>query len=179
MRFHSSLADLPVGDFVRAVDKGHYPTRERTLLITRAGEFGGNGAAVSSLVGWLLNFAPGVFIPLGIDAVRRRRTKDAQAVLEKLATDWASRQIQHPQYLRQYVETKRRWYPSVLAQRLALSEPAAHRLLEALGYEPGEEQVMQLKSGREALSARDTWVHGETAQYYDSVYEDVKSYFEE
>lgn len=176
VRFEPHLYEITIADFVRALDEGHYPTSQRTLVITRSGEFGGNGAGVESLAEWLLTFAPGVLASMGIERVKRRHNEKKQTKLEELADSWTSRNILHPTYLRRFVETRRRWYPNVLAERLGLSPEAARRLLAAIGYEPGEDDVMELKTSWEALRARDTWISGETTDYYAEVHEDIEDY---
>ena len=139
----------------------HYRATEPTLVITRGAEFGGNGAAVATVLGWLWDFAPGVILTLGIERSLGWRKARRERRIQQLADNWAASNIQHPRHLRRFVETKRRWFPSVLAERLSLSEPAARRLLAALGYEPGGDDVMELRIGPEATRSRDTWIYGE------------------
>lgn len=179
VRFEAHLHAITVADFVRAQAEGHYPSQERSLVVTRTGEFGGNGAGVESIALWLLTFAPGVLVPLGIDVLRDRRKRKNQEKLEALAEDWATRNIQHPTYLREFVETKRRWHPPILGTRLAIPPEAARRLLESLGYEPGEDDYMELKISAEAMRARDIWINGESAQYYAETYEDIEEFLED
>ena len=59
--------ELPVAAVVRAIDEGHYSSTEHVLVVTRAGEFGGNGHAVSSLVVWLLQEFPLILLGVGLD----------------------------------------------------------------------------------------------------------------
>lgn len=55
-------------------------------------------------------------------------------------------------------------FPSVLAQRLAVSESAATRLLEALGYEPAEDELMEFTGSSAGLAARGPWEQGELSE---------------
>ena len=104
---------------------------------------------------------------------------EGMSVYKPWLTTGPSRNIAHPHYLRQYVESKRRWFPSVLASRLAVSEKAAISLLTSLGYEEGTDDSMELRIGREAMHARDTWIHGESFYHYSEVYDDITDYLGE
>lgn len=172
VRFERSLANLRVAELARALSEGHYPSTESTLVITRSGEFGGNGASVASLLGWLWDFAPEVLFALGVERGLswHRARKDRR--IRRLAEDWASGNIHHPRYLRRFVETKRRWFPSILADRLSLSEAAARRLLASLGYEPGADDAMELRISPEAMRSRDTWIYGESWPHHEVFSED-------
>lgn len=160
------LAEIRLADYLRAVDEGHYPTSEHTLIVTRGAEFGGNGPLVPSLLTWILREFPWVLLGVGIDRLAVRRDRKKREDLERLADDWAARRLENPATLRRFVETKDRWYPSVLSQRLALSEAAARRLLEALGYVPGVDDVMELKETAHGRAARDAWAEAEQAESY-------------
>jgi hypothetical protein len=116
--------ELTVAAMVRAIDAGHYSTTEHTLVVTRAGEFGGNGHAVSSLVVWLLQEFPVILLGVGLDRALIRRDERKRDDLEELAASWAGRHILYPRSLRLFVESKRAWYPALLARRLSIPEAA-------------------------------------------------------
>lgn len=79
--------------------------------------------------------------------------------LEELAAGWAGRHVLYPSKLKQFVESKTAWYPSILARRLALSEAAAKRLLEAVGYatSPHDAELMEFSRSPRAQAARRSW----------------------
>lgn len=154
-------SEIRVADYIRALEAGHYPTTQHTLLVTRGGEFGGNGAMVASLLVWLLQGFPWILMGYGIDKASLRHDQKKQDDLEKLAIDWAARRIKHPAHLRMFVTTRQRWFATALAERLALSEAAAARLLTALGYEPGEGDVMEYHETAQGLAARQAWQEAE------------------
>lgn len=156
--------ELRVSDFVRAIDGGHYPTLEHTVVVTRAGEFGGNGAAVPSVVSWLLQLFPAVLLGVGADRASLRHDRKKREELEVLAADWAARRLTYPRELRRFVLSREIWFPSVLAQRLAVSENAATRLLEALGFEPAEDELMEFTGSSAGLAARGSWEQGELSE---------------
>lgn len=156
-------SQLPVADFIRAVDDGHYDTSEHTLVVTRAGEFGGNGHAISSLVLWLLQEFPMILLGVGVDRALVRRDDRRREELEDLAASWAAREIHYPMSLRNFVESKHQWFTSALAIRLGISEGAASRLLESLGYEASTDdpELFQYSDGPGARAARTAWSDAE------------------
>lgn len=156
-------AQLSVADFIRAIDDGHYDTSEHTLVVTRAGEFGGNGHAISSLVVWLLQEFPMILLGVGVDRALVRRDDRRREELEDLAASWAAREIHYPMSLRNFVESKHQWFTSALARRLGISESAASRLLESLGYEASTDdpELFQYSDGPAARAARTAWLDAE------------------
>lgn len=153
--------ELRVDDFVRALREGHYGPADGTLLVTRAGEFGGNGAIVPSLVVWLLEMFPGVLLGVGADRVALRNDKAKCEELQKLAGSWAARHIAFPSSLRQFVETRSVWYSEALARRLEVSPAAAARLLRELGYRDCGEDMFEFDGSSDAEAARDRWLDAE------------------
>lgn len=153
--------ELRVDDFARALREGHYGPADGTLLVTRAGEFGGNGALVPSLVVWLLEMFPGVLLGLGADRVALQHDEAKREELQKLAGSWAARHITFPSSLRQFVETRSVWYPEALARRLDLSPAAAARLLRELGYRDCGEDMLEFDGSTDAQAARDRWLDAE------------------
>ena len=169
--------DLPIADLVRAIDDGHYPASEHTLVITRTGEFGGNGHPITSLVLWLLQEFPAILLGAGVDRLILRGDNHKQEELEKLAADWAGRHVTYLHVLRRYVETRRAWYPDRLAQRLAISPQAARRLLEALGYEasPNDETLLEWSVSDLAQRLRQRWTDAESAVTFTTLDELLES----
>ncbi len=163
--------ELPVAAVVRAIDEGHYSTTEHTLVVTRAGEFGGNGHAISSLVIWLLQEFPMILLGVGVDRALISRDQRKRAQLEDLATAWAARHILYPMSLRLFVESKRAWYSAVHARRLGISEAAAQRLLEALGYRasPHDHGLMEFSSMPDAQAARQLWTDAQWQPTFTSI----------
>jgi hypothetical protein len=153
--------ELRVDDFARALREGHYGPADGTLLVTRAGEFGGNGALVPSLVVWLLEMFPGVLLGVGADRLAVRHDEVKREELQKLAGFWAARHIAFPSSLRQFVETRSVWYPDALARRLDLSPTAAARLLRELGYRDCGEDMLEFGGSSDAEAARDRWLDAE------------------
>lgn len=153
--------ELRVDDFARALSEGHYGPAGGTLLVTRAGEFGGNGALVPSLVVWLLEMLPGVLLGVGADRVALRHDESKREELQKLAGSWAARQIAFPSSLRQFVETRSVWYPDALARRLDLSPAVAARLLRELGYRECGEDMLEFDGSSDAEAARERWLDAE------------------
>lgn len=163
-------SELRVSDLIRAIDEGHYPTSEHALIVTRSGEWGGNGHVVASVVIWLLEQFPGVLMGWSVDRASLRRDAGQREEFEVLAADWAARKIEYPRDLRTFIQTREVWFPSRLAERLAISEPAAERLLRTLGYEPGEDDLMEYTDGAVGRAAREAWERGEqTAEGYASI----------
>lgn len=150
--------ELRVDDLARAVSEGHYGPTDGTLLVTRAGEFGGNGAVVPSLVAWLLEVFPGVLLGVGADRLVLRHDEAKRAELQKLAGLWTARHIAFPSSLRQFVETRSIWYPEALGRRLDLSPAAATRLLRELGYQDCGEDMLEFDGSSDAEAARDRWL---------------------
>lgn len=161
------LRDMPLANLVRAVAQGHYDSDEDHLVVTRAGEFGGNGFLITSLVLWLLQEVPSVLLGVGADRAVLRRDAQKREELEDLAADWAGRHILYPMKLKQFIETKNSWFSSVLAQRLAMSEAAARRLLDAVGYEQSlhDDELMEYSDSPAAQGKRQRW---EDAQWADT-----------
>lgn len=147
--------EVRVDDFARALDEGHHGPTDGTLLVTRAGEFGGNGAFVPSLVVWFVEMFPGVLLGVGADRLVPRHDEAKREELQRLAGAWAARHIAFPSSLRQYVETRPVWNPEALARRLDLSPTAASRLLRALGYKDCGEDMFEFDGSSEAEAARD------------------------
>jgi len=172
--------ELSVADLVRAIDEGHYPTDEHTLVVTRTGEFGGNGHAIESLVLWLLQEFPVILLGVGVDRAMLRRDARKQEDLEELAADWAGRHILYPMSLRLFVESKHAWYAAVLARRLSISEAAALRLLKAVGYAsaPHDPDLMEYSEEREAEAARQMWLEAEWQSTFTSIDELLEADFE-
>lgn len=156
--------DLNLDDYLRAVDEGHYPSKEHELAITRSGAFGGNGFFVASVVVWLLQQFPAVLVGAGIDRQMLRLDKRRREAFENLALDWAARKIAYPRELREFVETKLLWYPDVLGQRLAISPDAAARLLATLGYTGMDDGLMEFCDTPDARAIRQVWLDAERAE---------------
>lgn len=159
--------ELPLRQLANAIAEGHYNSDEDYLVVTRAGEFGGNGFGITSLVIWLLQEFPAVLLGVGVDrAVLRHDTKRREE-LEALAAAWAGQHVLYPMKLKQFVETKDRWFVSVLAQRLAMSTGSARRLLDILGYQqsPHDEELMEFSDSSAAQALRQQW---EEVQWEDS-----------
>ena len=169
--------ELSVAAIVRAIEEGHYSTNERTLVVTRAGEFGGNGHGVSSLVLWLLQEFPVILTGVGVDRALIRRDARKREDLEDLAASWAGRHILYPMSLRLFVESKSAWYPAVLAKRLGLSEEAAHRLLDAIGYRsaPHDQDLMEYSEELDAEAARQMWLEAQWQPTFTSIDELLES----
>lgn len=150
---------MPLRYLARAIAEGHYSSEKGLLVVTRAGEFGGNGFQITSLVLWLLQEFPAVLLGVGVDRLVLRHDTGKREDLEKLAADWAGRHILYPRKLKQFVESRNAWYPSVLADRLALNEAAAERLLEAVGYlaSPHDPELMEFSDSPVAQAARRCW----------------------
>lgn len=169
--------ELTVAAMVRAIDAGHYSTTEHTLVVTRAGEFGGNGHAVSSLVVWLLQEFPVILLGVGVDRALIRRDERKRDDLEELAASWAGRHILYPRSLRLFVESKRAWYPALLARRLSISEAAARRLLEAVGYRPSphDHDLLEYSEEPDAKADRQMWSDAEWQPTFASIDELLES----
>lgn len=151
--------EMPLRYLAKAIAEGHYSSDEDILVVTRPGEFGGNGFQITSLVLWFLQEFPVVLLGVGVDRFVLRHDESKRAELEELAADWAGRHVLYPRKLKQFVESKNAWYPSVLAERLALSEAAARRLLEAVGYveSPHDAELMEFSDSDDAQAARRRW----------------------
>lgn len=163
----ASPQKMPMRQLARAIAEGHYDSEFDHLVITRAGEWGGNGFGITSLVFWLLQEFPAVLLGVGVDrAVLRHDTKRREE-LEALAATWAGQHVLYPMKLKQFVESKDAWFTSVLAQRLAMSRSAARRLLDTLGYEqsPHDEELMEISDSPAARALRQQW---EDVQWEDS-----------
>lgn len=163
--------DMPLRHLANAIAEGHYASDEDYLVVTRAGEFGGNGFQITSLVLWLLQEFPAVLLGFGVDRFVLRHDSGQRDELEALAADWAGRHVLYPRKLKQFVESKDAWYPSVLAGRLALSEAAARRLLEAVGYaaSPHDEELMEFSDSPEAQATRQRWDDTQWAATFTSL----------
>lgn len=150
---------MPLCYLARAIAEGHYSSDEDLLVVTRPGEFGGNGFQITSLVLWLLQEFPAVLLGVGVDRVMLRHDSKKREELEELAADWAGRHVLYPRKLKQFVESKNAWYPSVLAERLALSDAAARRLLDAVGYAASahDAELMEYSDSEDAQAARLAW----------------------
>lgn len=170
------LNRLTAADFNRALTNGHYPGANSALVVTSPGEFGGNGALAIPLVQWIVQTVPEVLLAMGVQAAYEWKQAQRDQRVKDLAESWTRQGVSSPWLLRRWVETKRQWYPTVLAERLALSEAAAQSLLTALGYEPGQYDAMELKSTLGALRARDKWIGSEISDYHVSVQEDWEDY---
>jgi len=169
--------DLRVADLARAIDDDNYSTSDHVLVITRAGEFGGNGHPVTSLVIWLLQEFPTILLGAGVDRLLLRHDGGKQEQLRKLAAGWAGRHIEYPHSLRKYVETRPAWYPDKLGQRLEVSSAAARRLLETLGYEtsPHDQDLMEQSESARARASRSAWIDAESALTFVSLDELLNS----
>ncbi|MCZ3388075.1 MAG: hypothetical protein LH645_02895, partial [Actinomycetia bacterium] len=151
VRFYTSLYDFSVVQVDRAITNGHYSGDD--VVVTRAGAFGGNGAVVVDVVQWLVDHRPEAGLGAAAERVWSRwRRREADAV-RRLADDWASRGIDSPQHLRHFIETRQRWFSSVLAEWLALSESAATAVLTAIGYEPAELDAIDLRPARHPVAS--------------------------
>lgn len=151
--------ELPVRDLASALSEGHYEGDQDYLVVTRAGEFGGNGFQIESLVLWLLQEFPLILLGVGVDRIMLRHDSKQRKDLEALAADWARRHILYPVTLKRFVESRQAWYPSVLAERLGLSEDAARRLLDAVGYEPSRHdyELFEFSHSPAAQASRQRW----------------------
>jgi hypothetical protein len=164
------VPELRVSDLIRAIDEGHYPTSEHSVIVTRSGEWGGNGHAVVSLAIWLLEQFPAVLVGWTADRASLRRDTKQREEFEALAADWAARRIEYPGDLRKFIQTREVWFPSRLAERLAISDSAAERLLQTLGYEPAEDDLMEYTGSAEGSAAREAWERAErTAEGYATI----------
>lgn len=163
--------EMPLSYLARAIAEGHYASDEDYLVVTRAGEFGGNGFLITSLVLWLLQEVPAVLLGVGADRAVLRRDTKRQEELEALALDWAGRHILYPSKLKQFVESKNAWFPTVLGQRLALDEPSARRLLDALGYElsPHNDHLFEYSDSQSAQAIRQQWDDAQWAATFTSL----------
>lgn len=163
--------EMPLRYLSKAIAEGHYSSDEDILVVTRAGEFGGNGFQITSLVLWLLQEFPAVLLGVGVDRLVLRRDTKKREELEELAADWAGRHVLYPRKLKQFVESKAAWYPTVLAERLALSEAAARRLLEAVGYvaSPHDAELMEFSDSPSAHAARRRWDEVEWERTFASI----------
>lgn len=150
---------MPLRYLAKAIEEGHYSSDADLLVVTRPGEFGGNGFQITSLVLWLLQEFPAVLLGVGVDRLVLRHDTEQREQLDELAADWAGRHVLYPRKLKQFVESKNAWYPSVLAKRLALSEAAARRLLDAVGYvaSPHDGDLMEFSDSEDARAARSRW----------------------
>ncbi len=112
-----------------------------------------------------------------LDLVYAHRVAGTAEDLEDLAASWAGRQILYPMSLRVFVESKRAWYPSLLAQRMGTSEVAARRLLEAVGYRPSprDHDLMEYSEGHDAQAARQLWSDAEWQPTFTSISELLES----
>jgi hypothetical protein len=162
---------MPLRYLLKAISEGHYSSDEDILVVTRSGEFGGNGFEITSLVLWLLQEFPAVLLGVGVDRLVLRQDTKKRDELEELAADWAGRHVLYPMKLKQFVESKTAWYPTVLAERLALSEAAAKRLLEAVGYvaSPHDAELMEFSDSPSAHAARRCWDEVEWERTFTSI----------
>lgn len=163
--------EMPLRYLAKGIAEGHYSSAEDFLVVTRAGEFGGNGFQITSLVVWLLQEFPAILLGVGVDRLVLRYDTKKREDLEVLAADWAGRHVLYPRKLRQFVESKTAWYPSILAERLALSEAAAKRLLEAVGYvaSPHDAELMEFSDSPSAHAARRCWEDVEWERTFTSL----------
>ncbi|SEC00085.1 hypothetical protein SAMN04489844_1481 [Nocardioides exalbidus] len=159
--------EMPLHQLARAIAEGHYDSDEDYLVVTRTGEFGGNGFGITSLVIWLLQEFPSVLLGAGVDRGLLRHDMKRREELEALAAAWAGQHVLYPMKLKQFVESKDAWFVSVLAQRLAMSTGSARRLLDTLGYEqsPHDEELMEISDSFAARALRQQW---EDVQWEDS-----------
>lgn len=162
---------MPLCYLAKAIAEGHYSSDEDILVVTRPGEFGGNGFQIESLVLWLLQEFPAVLLGVGVDRLVLRHDTKKREELEELAADWAGRHVLYPRKLKQFVESKDAWYPSILAKRLALSEAAARRLLDAVGYvaSPHDAELMEFSDSEDAQAARRSWDDAEWEPTFTSL----------
>lgn len=169
--FFEFFRDATVLDVLRAYQCGYFgpgPAEPRLLVATGAG-WGGNGAAVLDLIQWLGDMAPEVLLGYlsakGLDSIDFSK----EPRLKELANDWATRNIDNPYLLRYWVESKRSWQVTEVAERLSLNEAAARELLLSLGFEDAGRGAMTLRSSANALARRDLWVQQEHARFDDAM----------
>ncbi|MDP3968735.1 MAG: hypothetical protein Q8Q02_10665 [Nocardioides sp.] len=162
---------MPLRYLAKAIAEGHYSSDEDLLVVTRPGEFGGNGFQITSLVLWLLQEFPVVLLGVGVDRVLLRHDTKRCEELEELAANWAGRHVLYPRKLKQFVESKNAWYPSVLAKRLGLSDAAARRLLDAVGYAASahDAELMEFSNSEDAQAARRSWDDAEWEPTFTSL----------
>ncbi len=156
---------IPMADYGRAIDLGYAKLTEHRAALLAYPAGGGNGHPAMSVVEWLLDTSPGVLAGMGAEWLRQRIVGERDRHAARLARRWANHGLNHPRYLRLWIERKPSWFAVEVAGRLGLPEPAAAALLVDLGYEVNDRGLYERTSSPLALKRKEDWLARERDTY--------------
>jgi len=168
---YDSVRDAVFVNVLRALEDEYFglAPQDPLVVVALGAGWGGNGAFVADMVRWLGDVAPEIILGYLATKTLEHLPEAKQKKLRSLADKWARRKINSPFVLREWIQSKDSWQVSEVSKRLDLNDGAACELLLALGYEETGRGVLALKSSRDALARRDSWIFQETASFQDAM----------